>query len=107
MQTNFAALPDDATRVAPPGELQRDRGVRVLELSDDRVLDTTFNLFAGRTTQAFGETREWWAEALIDAGHDDLCRLALPALSAAARRVLPFRTLRPRGSRQLLTLEPT
>ncbi len=54
----------------------------------DLIVGALRDLFAHRTTQAFGETREWWAEALIDAGHDDLCRLALPALSAAARRDL-------------------
>ncbi|AKQ55150.1 hypothetical protein ACLQ8Z_06170 [Bordetella hinzii] len=57
-------------------------------LSDNWIISVLSDLFAGHATKAFGETREWWAEALIDAGHDDLCRLALPALSAAAHRDL-------------------
>lgn len=81
MQTNFAALPDDATRVAAPGELQRDRGVKVLELSDDRVLGPIYDLFAGRIDRAYGETLEWWAETFADIGAEHMGQVALAAMT--------------------------
>ncbi len=32
---------------------------------------------------AFGQDREWWADAIIDGGYDALCLLTLTALSTA------------------------
>lgn len=57
--------------------------LRYPELTDNQIIDVLYELFAGETEYAFGETREWWAEAIIDGGCDALCRMTLTAISTA------------------------
>lgn len=78
---NLATLPDDATRTADYGQLQRDRGVKVLELDDDHVLGPVFDLFAGRIEFAYGEDLEWWAESFTDIGAPALAQVGLAAMT--------------------------
>ncbi|CAP41289.1 hypothetical protein [Bordetella petrii] len=81
MQINLAALPDDATRTADYGQLQRDRGVKALELDDEQVLGPIYDLFAGRIDRAFGEDLEWWADTFTDIGHANLAHVGLAAMT--------------------------
>lgn len=81
MQINFAALPDDANRVADYGDLARDRGVKVLELDDEHILGPIFDLFSGRIDLAYGENLEWWANTFADIGAIDMSQVALAAMT--------------------------
>ncbi|MGU9950703.1 hypothetical protein RVU69_17515, partial [Bordetella avium] len=60
-----------------PGEIM----LHYPELTDQQIIDALYELFAGEADIAFGQDREWWADAIIDGGHDALCRIALTALS--------------------------
>lgn len=52
------------------------------DLTDAEILSVLFDLLAGRTQQAFGESRQWWAETLqCDLTADAACGVALVALS--------------------------
>lgn len=58
------ALPDDPTRTADHGYFPREARVQRPKLNDADILSVLFDLFAGRTTEAFGEGLDWWSETL-------------------------------------------
>ncbi|WP_238531947.1 hypothetical protein [Achromobacter arsenitoxydans] len=77
-----AARRDDATRTADRGYLAREDRVKRIPLNDADILSVLFDLFAGRTSAAFGETLEWWNETLqCDLGPRATAGVALSALS--------------------------
>ncbi|MDQ6212337.1 hypothetical protein [Achromobacter insolitus] len=60
----YAARQDDQTRTADHGHFPREACVQRPKLNDADVLSVLFDLFAGRTTEAFGESLDWWSETL-------------------------------------------
>ena len=78
MQTNLAALPDDATRV---GDADLASDVAVHELDDECILGSLYDLFAGRITHAYGEDLEWWAETFSDIGAVSMSQVALASMT--------------------------
>lgn len=77
-----AARQDDANRTADHGYLAREGVVRRPPLNDADILSVLFDLFAGRTAEAFGEGLEWWNETLqCDLGPEAAGGVALTALS--------------------------
>jgi hypothetical protein len=86
MQAPYTAptfdLRDDASRVADHGHLAREAVVSIPEIQDDQVIGILFDLFAGRSSSAFGEGLDWWAETLqCDLAPEAALGVALVALS--------------------------
>lgn len=73
---------DDATRTAEHGHFPREASVGPYQMNDADILSVLFDLFAGRTTTAFGEGLEWWNETLqCDLAPEAAAGVALSALS--------------------------
>ncbi len=78
----ITALPDDPSRAADHGHFPREACVQHPKLNDADILSVLFDLFAGRTTDAFGQGLDWWNETLqCDLTPKAAAGVALSALS--------------------------
>ena len=78
----LAAPRDCLSRTAEHGHFPREASVVPSQMNDADILSVLFDLFAGRTTAAFGEGLDWWNETLqCDLGHEAAAGVALTALS--------------------------
>lgn len=76
------ALRDDANRTADHGYYVRGARPTAPQLNDADILSVLFDLFAGRTAEAFGEGLDWWNETLqCDLTPKATAGVALSALS--------------------------
>lgn len=76
------ALGDDATRTADHGYYVHEALPKAPQLNDADILSVLFDLFAGRTAEAFGEGLDWWNETLqCDLAPKATAGVALSALS--------------------------
>lgn len=88
MQTR-AITPHHGVAVSPPGQANAKNGDSYPvvqpanhEPTDADLLSIIFDLFAGRTTAAFGEGMDWWNETLqCDLAPQAAAGVALSALS--------------------------
>lgn len=79
---NCVHISDDSRRTADHGHFPRKVYVQRSQLNEADILGVLFDLFAGRTTTAFGESLDWWNETLqCDLGPGAAAGVALSALS--------------------------
>ena len=77
-----AASPDATARSADHGHFPPEATARAPNFSDADILSVLFDLFAGRTAEAFGEGLDWWNETLqCDLTPKATAGVALSALS--------------------------
>lgn len=77
-----AALRDDPSRTADHGYFPTEACIPRRQLNEADILGVLFDLFAGRTSDAFGEGLDWWSQALqCDLAPGAAAAVALSALS--------------------------
>ncbi|MCD0496905.1 hypothetical protein LP085_08610 [Achromobacter sp. MY14] len=76
------ALRDGPNHIPSHGAFPCEASVGPSEMNDADLLSVLFDLFAGRTTAAFGEGLDWWNETLqCDLAPQAAAGVALSALS--------------------------
>jgi len=63
---NLAALPDDPTRTADYGYFDWEDDDESLPITEAEAVVAVMACLAGHMPDAFGETREYWCEVLLD-----------------------------------------
>lgn len=73
---------DDPSRTADDGHFPCEAPAGLSQINDADILSVLFDLFAGRSTAAFGEGLDWWNETLqCDLAPKAAAGVALSALS--------------------------